>query len=94
MIFTLLSQNLSSRFTHFFRKYFETEKQAQQTFLFLDVCMMDSGFTKEQHSWTMFFCADTRRHLNQFESIRKVGRERLTFKVGNPTNLKSNSLEC
>ena len=40
----------------------------------------------------VFFPADT-RHLNQFGAERKVGRERLTFKVENPTNLKSNSLE-
>ena len=33
------------------------------------------------------------RHLNQFGAERKVGQERLTFKVENPTNLKSNSLE-
>ena len=39
-----------------------------------------------------FFSADT-QHLNQFGAERKVGRERLTFKVENPTNLKSNSLE-
>ena len=33
-------------------------------------------------------------YWNQFGTERKEGHERLKFKVENPTNLKSNSLDC
>ena len=41
MIYALLSRFFLSRFTHFFRRFFETENQSPQTFILLE-CMLRS----------------------------------------------------
>ena len=41
MIYALLSWIFLSRFTHFFRRFFETEKQNPQTFLLLECMHVD-----------------------------------------------------
>ena len=55
MIYALLSRIFLLRFTHFFRRFFETEKQNPQTFILLE-CMggTNGKQIRESCTWVMF----------------------------------------
>ena len=74
LIDALCCEILSSRFTHFFRRFFETGKQNPQTFSLLE-CMSYIGFKYQNRQIDMFIWSLENKSIAIAFSIQRISQE-------------------